>query len=238
MGKLSVITMIDTQLLIERGATYLNLPPEEVLFQEGSQCRYYFQVVSGQVRWVNINQAGNEYLQTLVEQGESIGELPLFDGKLYAATAIANKPTCLLRLPKEDFHRLLIDFPQIHFSFSSLLAQRLRFKFFMLKKMAQHDPEDIIETLLEYLSEQKSHICATCNQVQLTRRQIAEMTGLRVETVIRVMKNLNSKGVLRIYRRKVYFGDPASCVHAQCKRVGLKRDNQKPGKFVIGMNHY
>lgn len=230
--------MIDKQVLIERGATQLSLLPEEVLFQEGSQCRYYFQVISGQVRWVNINQAGNEYLQTLVEQGESVGELPLFDGKAYAATAIANKPTCLLRLPKEDFHQLLIDFPQIHFTFSSLLAQRLRFKFFMLKKMAQHDPEDIIETLLEYLSEQKSHICSTCNQVQLTRRQIAEMTGLRVETVIRVMKNLNTKGVLRIHRRKVYFGDPASCVHALCKKVNSKKDNQKKVKVVMGVNNY
>lgn len=230
--------MINTKLLIERGAVYLNLLPEEVLFQEGSLCRYYFQVVSGQVRWVNINQAGNEYLQTLVEQGQSVGELPLFDEKAYAATAIANKPTCLLRLPKADFHQLLIDFPRIHFAFSCLLAQRLRFKFFMLKKMAQHDPEDIIETLLEYLSEQKSHICSTCNQVQLTRRQIAEMTGLRVETVIRVIKNLSTKGILHIHSRKVYFGNMISCAHSLCKRINLKTDNQKKEKVVMSLNNY
>lgn len=219
--------MIDSKLLLERGATYINLLPEEILFREGSHCKYYYQVVSGQVRWINFNEAGNEYLQTLVEKDESVGELPLFDGQTYAATAIANKPTRIVRLPKADFHQLLVDYPKIHFAFSSLLAQRLRFKFFMLKKMAEHNPQNIVETLLEYLAGQKSHICSICNQVQLTRKQIAQMTGLRVETVIRVIRNLNAKGVLRIHKHKVYFGDPASCVHKVCRKDEENRTNQK-----------
>lgn len=224
--------MIAIKLLLERGATYINLVPQEILFREGSHCRYYYQVVSGQVRWINFNQAGNEYLQTLVDKDESVGELPLFDGQTYAATAIANKPTRIIRLLKEDFHQLLVDHPEIHFAFSSLLAQRLRFKFFMLKKMAEHNPESIVENLLEYLSGQKSHICSICNQVQLTRKQIAQMTGLRVETVIRVIRNLNAKGVLRIHKHKVYFGDPATCVHKLCKKDDENRKNQKRKEVV------
>ncbi len=219
--------MIEINLLLERGATYINLVPQEILFREGSNCNYYYQVVSGQVRWINFNQAGDEYLQTLVEKDDSVGELPLFDGQTYAATAIANKPTCIVRLRKEDFHQLLVDYPQIHFEFSSLLAQRLRFKFFMLKKMAEHNPENIVETLLEYLSDQKSCICSICNQVQLTRKQIAQMTGLRVETVIRVIQNLNAKGILRIHKHKVYFGDPATCVHKQCNKDEPAQEESK-----------
>jgi len=224
--------MIDIKLLLERGATYVTLGPQEILFREGSHCKYYFQVVSGQVRWINFNEAGNEYLQTLVEKEESVGELPLFDGQTYAATAIANKSTCIVRLPKADFHQLLVDYPQIHFAFSSLLAQRLRFKFFMLKKIAEHNPENIVETLLVYLAGQKSHICSICNQVQLTRKQIAQMTGLRVETVIRVIRNLNSKGVLRIHKHKVYFGDPATCVHKLCRKNEENTSNQKTKEVV------
>lgn len=221
--------MIDITLLQDRGATLIQFDPEEVLFREGETCKYYFQVVSGQVRWVNFNEKGGEFLQTVVEKGESVGELPLFDGQEYAATAIANKPSTILRLPKDAFHQLLKDEPQIHFAFSSLLARRLRFKFFMLKKMARHNPEDIIKDLLEYLHKTTTLICTTCNQVQLTRKQIAEMTGLRVETVIRVIQQLKSKGVLRIVNRKVYFGDPALCKHKQC----VKPINQKLKPAVI-----
>lgn len=209
--------MIDTDLLLARGASYKKLIPGEILFAEGEHCEYYYQIVRGQLRWVNFNKEGDEYLQTLVEKGESIGELPLFDGEVYAATAIANKVSQVLRLPKEAFHQLLVDEPHIHFSFSRLLTQRLRFKFFLLKEMANHDSEKIITALLKYLHDRKDHVCVVCNQVRLNRRQIAEMTGLRVETVIRVMRHLNEKGVIQIHNRKAYFGNSAGCDNKRCE---------------------
>lgn len=209
--------MIDIDLLLAKGAKYKRLAPEEILFEEGGICSFYYQIVRGQIRWVNINHEGNEYLQTLVERGECIGELPLFDGGVYAATAIANKASYVLRLPKEAFHELLHEQPEIHFSFSNLLTQRLRFKFFLLKEMADHDPEKIITSLLSYLHKKKDHVCITCSQVMLTRKQIAEMTGLRVETVIRVMRNLNERGIIQIHRRKAYYGNHLGCINKLCK---------------------
>ena len=43
-----------------------------------------------------------------------------------------------------------------------------------------------------------------CNQLKLTRQQIADMTGLRVETVIRAMRNMHEKGELTIEKGKVF----------------------------------
>jgi CRP-like cAMP-binding protein len=40
-------------------------------------------------------------------------------------------------------------------------------------------------------------------RVELTRQEIADMTGLRVETVIRTMKAMEEKGMLKIENRKV-----------------------------------
>lgn len=211
--------MIDINLLLSKGATNKRLIPEEILFSEGEPCEYYYQVVRGQIRWVNFNKEGNEYLQTLVEKGESIGELPLFDGGGYAATAIASKASQVLRLPKEAFHQLLVEHPPIHFAFSQLLTKRLRFKFFLLKEMASNNPEKLISAFLTYLHEKKDHVCAVCSQVMLTRKQIAEMTGLRVETVIRVMRNLNEKGVIQIHKRKAYYGNSAGCDNKRCEAM-------------------
>jgi CRP/FNR family transcriptional regulator, cyclic AMP receptor protein len=208
--------MIDINLLLAKGASYKSLIPDEVLFAEGDPCEFYYQIVRGQIRWVNFNKEEDEYLQTLVEKGESIGELPLFDGGVYAATAIANRASQVLRLPKEAFHELLIQQPQIHFSFSKLLTQRLRFKFFLLKEIANNNPEKIISSLLTYLHDKKDHVCSTCSQVMLTRKQIAEMTGLRVETVIRVMRNLNEKGIIQIHHRKAYYGNSLGCDNKRC----------------------
>jgi DNA-binding transcriptional regulator YhcF (GntR family) len=51
----------------------------------------------------------------------------------------------------------------------------------------------------------------------LNRRQIAEMTGLRVETVIRVMRNLNEKGIIQIRNRKAYYGNSEGCDNVRCQ---------------------
>jgi CRP-like cAMP-binding protein len=41
-------------------------------------------------------------------------------------------------------------------------------------------------------------------KIELTRQQIADMTGLRVETVIRSIRELERNGHLKIERGKVY----------------------------------
>jgi CRP-like cAMP-binding protein len=70
--------------------------------------------------------------------------------------------------------------------------------------MANHDPEHSISALLNYFKETKKNICTKCNMVKLTRQQIADMTGLRVETVIRTIRSMHEKGDLHIKKGKVY----------------------------------
>ena len=81
--------MIDTDTLLAWGAVYKQANAGEVLFSEGSVCQYYNQLVSGTIKWVNIDDEGREYIQDIIEPGESFGELPLFDEGLYSASAIA-----------------------------------------------------------------------------------------------------------------------------------------------------
>ncbi len=72
--------MIDIDTLLAWGAVYKKLGPEETIFQEGSECHFYHQLVSGSVRWTNFKDDGGEFIQNMIEPGESFGELPLFDG--------------------------------------------------------------------------------------------------------------------------------------------------------------
>lgn len=196
--------MIDVDLLLAAGGTYKKLDPEEILFYEGSKCFYYYQLVSGKIRWVNINDEGKEFIQTMIEPGECVGELPLFDDEPFAATAIAVKESMVIRLHKTSFLQLIKDNPEIHLSFSKLLAQRTRFKFMILKEFAYHDPEHRISCLFNYFKQNQKNICSKCNLIKLTRQEIADMTGLRVETVIRTVKNLEEKGSLKIEKGKIY----------------------------------
>lgn len=196
--------MIDIDTLIAWGGAFKKVAAGDIIFHEGSNSQFYYQLVSGSVRWVNINEEGKEFLQVIIDPGESFGELPLFDDEPFAATAIANEDAVIIRLHRATFNELLKENPAIHLAFTKLLAQRLRFKFLLLKEMANHNPEHSISSLLSYFKQTQKNICPRCNKVNLTRQQIADMTGLRVETVIRTIRNLHSKGQLRISKGKVY----------------------------------
>jgi CRP-like cAMP-binding protein len=197
--------MIDIDTLLAWGAAFKKLKANEIIFNEGTQAQFYHQLVSGTVRWVNINDEGKEFLQVMIEAGECFGELPLFDDQPYAATAIANEDAVIIRLHRSTFQQLIKENPEVHFSFSKLLSERLRFKFLLLKEMANHDPENSISSLLSYFKKTKKNICPDCNKIKLTRQQIADMTGLRVETVIRTIKQLEEKGEVTIEKGKVYY---------------------------------
>jgi CRP-like cAMP-binding protein len=196
--------MIDIDLLLTWGATYKKVQQDEIIFHEGGCANFYYQVVSGSVRWVSINEEGREFIQLMVEKQESFGELPLFDDGTYAATAIADEDTVIIRLHKSNFLQLLKDNAEIHFAFTRLMAERMRFKFLTIRELAYYNPEHHISTLLNYFKKNHKHTCPNCKQIKLTRQQIADMTGLRVETVIRAMRHLHDKGELIIEKGKVY----------------------------------
>ncbi|MDE3142643.1 MAG: Crp/Fnr family transcriptional regulator [Bacteroidota bacterium] len=195
---------IDIDTLLAWGATYKKVNAGEIIFKEGTSCSFYYQLVSGSVKWVNIDDEGKEFIQTIIEPGECFGELPLFDDGPYAAAGIAEEDSIIIRLSKPTFLQLLKEHHDIHFAFSKLLAKRVRFKFLILKSIAYNAPEARIAALLNYLKKENKNFCPKCNQLKLTRQQIADMTGLRVETVIRAMRSMHDRGELVIEKGKVY----------------------------------
>ncbi len=196
--------MLDIDLLLAYGASYKKLEAGESVFSEGANCKFYHQLVSGKVKWINTNEEGKEFIQNIVEPGESFGELPLFDDEPYAADAVSVTESIVLRLQKPVFLELLRESPEIHFTFSRLMAEKVRFNLLLLKTISCEQPEKCIRTLLNHLKKKQKYICPDCNQLKLTRQQIAGMTGLRVETVIRTMRHMHDRGELKIERGKVY----------------------------------
>jgi CRP-like cAMP-binding protein len=110
----------------------------------------------------------------------------------------------LLRLRKETFLQLLRENPRIHFRFTRLMTERLRLKFIFLKELSNQDPERKVITILNHYKEEGDSCFPGRRRINLTRQQIANMTGLRVETVIRTIKSLEEEGRLVIDKGKVF----------------------------------
>lgn len=197
--------MIDESVLLQNGATYKEIKKGEFIFLEGTSCNYYFQLKEGVVSWLNFSEDGKVFIQSIVEKGDSFGILPLFDDAPYAASAVAETDCIVLKLPKQKFKKIITDCPKTLFLFTQTLAKILRNKLYFLKEVACHNPEHKVLEVLKYYREKTQHETNEPFRVFLTRMQIAEMTGLRVETVIRVIKRLSNKGNLNITKGKIYL---------------------------------
>ena len=101
--------MIDIDLLLACGAAFKKLSAGNIIFNEGSNCSFYYQLVTGSVRLTNIDEEGKEYIQTFIQPGECFGELSLFDEGPYAATAIADEETVVIRLHRSIFQKLITE---------------------------------------------------------------------------------------------------------------------------------
>jgi CRP/FNR family cyclic AMP-dependent transcriptional regulator len=196
--------IIDLDLLLAWGATFHNLEKGQVLFCEDDPAHFYYQVVEGRIKMCNCNEEGKEFIQGMFETGESFGEPPLFDGGIYPASAEADEASVVIRLRKENFLQLLKENFDIHFGFTQTLARRLRFKSLISKEISSYGPMHRVSTLLQEYKKSKGIQDNELVKIELTRQQIADMTGLRVETVIRSIRELERNGHLKIERGKVY----------------------------------
>ncbi|MBB4118131.1 CRP-like cAMP-binding protein [Mesonia hippocampi] len=194
--------MIPEEILLDFGATLEKIKALENIVTEKARADFYFQIKIGEVKMFNINDNGKEFIQAFFYNGESFAEPPLFANFKYPASAAAVKPTTYYKLSKKKFFELLRHNPEINLKFTKILAKRLYYKATILKEISVHSPEHRILTLIDFLKNKYGG--EKLFQVELTRQQIADLTGQRVETVIRAIKQLAQDGEVKIINRKVF----------------------------------
>ena len=192
--------MIEENILVQYGATELKLEKGAFLFHEKERAAHYFQVKSGKMKMFNLNAEGKLFTQGMFEAGESFGEPPLFTDSNYPACTVAEENSCLYKLSKAKFLKLLKENPDIHLAITRMLATRLLYKSMLLKEISSFKPEHRILSLLDYLKKEEGIPEDQKFEVSLTRQHIADLT----ETVIRSVKTLEKEGSLDIRGHKIY----------------------------------
>lgn len=195
--------MVTEDLLLEYGARLLHYSKGDILFKEGDTPANFYQVQTGEIKMNNFNDDGKEFIQGIFTAGGSFGEPPLFIGKPYPANAEALTDAAVYMLPKEKFFTLLKANPPEHVEMTTVLAQRLYYKALMASEISSQDAEHRIIKLIDYFKELVGVAGPNSYRVNLTRQQIADLTGLRVETAIRAIKSLEKKGEVTIVDRKI-----------------------------------
>ncbi|WP_291897901.1 Crp/Fnr family transcriptional regulator [Chryseobacterium sp.] len=196
---------IDEKTLYEFGGENIIYRSKEFIFREGEHSQYYFQIISGKVKLNTFNENGKEFILNILGKNQSFGDPLLFIEKLYPTNAVSLQPTEIIRMPKNNFMEMLKSNPDISLEMNMCLSQRLYYNSLMVRNMASSDPAQRLKGLLDYLKSYHDGDCQHCFPIELTRQQIADLTGLRVETVIRTVKKMVTNEVIKLDGRRILY---------------------------------
>ena len=94
----------------------------------------------------------------------------------------------------------------MHLKMDQVLCQRLRYKSMVLSEISSYEPEHRIIALLKYYKSKNAKAGVNGKHIiPYTRQQLADMSGLRVETVIRTVKKMEKEGKIALEGHKIKF---------------------------------
>ena len=195
---------IDLDLLYSWGAVAKKYKKNEIIFHEDEVANFYFQILEGSVRLFNSNDEGKEFTQGIFGSGDGFGEPPLFITETYPSKAITILDSTILKLSKEKFLKILDEYPSIQKDFLILLAHKIHAKARTSKEIINQKPEFRVIAFLNSFKK-KSGNSSEKILIPYTRQEIANYTGLRVETVIRVFTQMNKNNKVAIINHKIYY---------------------------------
>jgi CRP-like cAMP-binding protein len=173
----------------------------ETLFSAGAEARGLYVVLSGRVRVVR-HSSGRRHVLHEEGPGGTLGEVPLFEGGGYPATAIAVEPTTCLVFARADIAAAMRADPELAWLFLARLAARVRTLVERVDALAARTvPQRLAALLLARRGQGGNDATVTLGG---TQEQVAEELGTVREVVVRAVRGLCDAGAIEALGRGRY----------------------------------
>lgn len=170
------------------------------LWTAGAEPRGLFIILQGRVRIVRT--AGRrQYVVHSEDPGATLGEVPLFSGGTYPATAIAAEPTVCLVIDRAALAAAMRADPECAWILLARLAGRVRQ---LLERLSSQTADPVNARLARYLLRRPIAPDGTIT-LEETQQQLAEELGTAREVVVRLLRTLMASGVIAPKGRRRYL---------------------------------
>jgi len=198
------------------------LARDEMLFAEGDPCEGMYVVQQGALKLFKMADTGREQVLVIEHAGSTVGELPLFDGGAFPASAAAIEDSTLLFLPKREFLDLCQHNSQVAFVVIRTLAWRFRYMTSLVEELSL---KEVSHRLARFLRDRavKSGVRTKRGiefPLEETNQEIGAEIGTVRDLVSRNLRRFVDRGIIRLERRKVIVLDMAEL---EAQIAGTKR---------------
>lgn len=198
-------------------STVRHFSGNELIFSEGDPCSGLFIIQSGTVRIFKTAASGREQILGVERAGNTVAEIPVFDGGAYPASALALEESELIFIRKEDFRALCLQHPEVSLKVLKVMGKRLRGLVGIIEELSF---ATVRQRLIVYLLRLAGPAANSKKDMEValpvSHQEIAAELGTVRELVSRNLSRLQAEGLIRIQARSVQIPDLAA-LRAACE---------------------
>ena len=169
------------------------------IFSEGDLPQWLYFIKSGNVKTYRTNPDGKEFILNLHKTGDFFGYESILDNTVYQESAVAMEAVELVLIPRYDFVTLLQAQPDVSGAFIGLLCKKVAEKEAQLLQLAYNSVRQrTAEALLKL-----HHLKNENDIITSPREELARLVGTATESVIRVLSDFRSEGLIEISSSKI-----------------------------------
>ncbi len=177
----------------------------DIIFSDGEPARGLYVVESGVVRFFKASAGGREQVLAVIGPENTVGELAVFEGADYPASAAALSDASLLFLSKEDFRALCRQHPDVALKVLQAVGARLRRMIGVIEQLSFTTVRQRLAALLLQLARRRGK--RTPRGIEFTlvssHQDLAAHIGSVRELVSRNLSRLQTAGIIRIKGKTV-----------------------------------
>ena len=171
-----------------------------VIFTQEEEGNTFFFIIDGRVKVVILSRGGREVILAILGKHDFFGEMSLIDDMPRSATLIALEDTSIIFLKREDFLAKLIKYPEMTLRLMQEMSKRIRRADERINSLSALNVYGrVAGVILEIVKASGKTIPeGFLIEKRPTHNDIAGMAGTTRETVSRIMKDLRSRGFLKM----------------------------------------
>lgn len=183
----------------------------ELLFSEGEPCNGLHIIAYGKIRIFKTSVNGREQVLAVNVPGESVAELPVFDGGPFPASAIAIEDSEIAFISRRDFQAYCMDHPEVALKVLQVVGSRLRRLVGIIEELSFTTIRQRLISVLLKLAESGGKKTTRGIEFQLpaTHQELANQLGTVRELVSRNLMRLQAEGLLDVDARQIVIKDMA-----------------------------
>jgi len=166
----------------------------EMIFSEYDTADGFYVAVNGRVKIYKSSPEGKEQILHIFGKGDPFGEIAVFTGKSFPASAQTLEDCNTIFFPKNDFIGLIKKDPALSLNMLSVLSMRLKRFTSLIEDLSLKEVPGRLAAYLLYLSERNN----SCDELilDISKSQLASILGTIPETLSRILSKMTRENLI------------------------------------------